>query len=111
MSTLSVFFLGATGYVGGSVLVDFVKRYPTFTWTALVRNQKDVSPVEAVGPNVKVIIGSFKEIALIEANAKEHDITINLANCDDLDLTQAVIRGQEERAASGGRKPILIHTR
>lgn len=111
MSAFTVFYLGATGYVGGSALVSLVKRYPNFTWTALVRNPKDVSAVQAVGSNVKVVVGSHSDLALIESSAKTHDITVNTADSDDVPLIEAIVRGQEARAGSGARKPILIHTR
>lgn len=107
----TAFYLGATGYVGGSVFVDLVRRYPQISWTALIRNTKGVTAVQAVGKNVRVVIGSHSDIALIEANAKTHDVTYNVADSDDLALIDAIIRGQETRAAGGGRKPIFIHTR
>ncbi|KAG8930777.1 hypothetical protein FRC01_002281 [Tulasnella sp. 417] len=107
---LSVFILGATGYVGGSILVRFQREYPDFTWTALVRNPKDVSAIQALG--VKVVQGTQLDLDLIEHTAAEHDAVLNIANSDDLPLTQAVLRGLESRARSGdvAGKPILVHT-
>lgn len=108
---LSVFILGATGYIGGSILVRFQQEYPNFTWTALVRNPKDVSTIQALGVNV--VQGTQSDLDLIERTAAEHDAVLNLANSDDLPLTQAVLKGLESRARSGtvAGKPILVHTR
>ncbi|KIO27839.1 hypothetical protein M407DRAFT_22891 [Tulasnella calospora MUT 4182] len=107
---ISVFILGATGYVGGSVLVRFQREYPDFTWTALVRNPKDVSTIQALGVNV--VQGTQLDLDLIESTAAKHDAVLNIANSDDLPLTQAVLRGLESRARSGNviGKPILLHT-
>lgn len=107
----SVFILGATGYVGGSVLVRFQQEYPNIKWSALVRNPKDVSAIEALG--VKAIQGTQSDLGLIERTAAEHDVVLAIADSDDLPLTQAVLTGLESRAKSGRapRKPILLHTR
>lgn len=109
-SNLSVLFLGATGYIGGATLIEFISQYPGFTYTAIIRNPKDAKALEAV--NVKVIIGSYDQLDLIEKTVAEYDITINAADADDLPLTKAVIAGLKARTNKGAaRKPILIHTR
>jgi len=38
-----VFVLGAAGYIGGAILVGYKKAFPTFHYTALIRN-KDYIP-------------------------------------------------------------------
>lgn len=38
-----VFVLGAAGYIGGAILVGYKKAFPTFHYTALIRN-KDYVP-------------------------------------------------------------------
>ncbi|KAG8926792.1 hypothetical protein FRC01_008363 [Tulasnella sp. 417] len=108
---LSVFLLGVTGYIGGSVLVDHKKRYPNAQFTALVRNPKDMVAVQAFG--VKVVQGSHSNLDIIQKLASEHDVVINCGDSDDLPLTKAVLAGLEDRARAkpdASRKPILIHT-
>ncbi|KAG8897894.1 hypothetical protein FRC01_011123, partial [Tulasnella sp. 417] len=106
----SVFVLGATGYIGGSVLVGIQQRYPEFNYTALVRNSKDNPGLEAIG--VRVLQGSHSDLELIEKVAAQHDIVVNCADADDLPLTTAILKGMIERSKSGSsqRKPLLIHT-
>ena len=114
MTSLSVFVLGSTGYVGGTVLAtSWVKRHPDFNYTALVRNPKDVPAVQALGPNVKTVIGSHSDLELIEQYSRENDVVANFADCDDLPLTEAILKGLADRAKSSTAafKPILIHTR
>lgn len=61
--------------------------------------------------NVKVVVGSHGDTALIERTAKAHNVTLNVADSDDLALIGAIIKGQEAAASSAARKPIFIHTR
>ncbi|KAG8993265.1 hypothetical protein FRB94_010919 [Tulasnella sp. JGI-2019a] len=110
MVQTTAFILGATGYIGGSVLVDLTKKYPDFVYSALVRNPKDNNAIEALG--VKIVQGSHTNFDLIEKSASESDIVFNFADCDDLPLTEAILRGMKTRGArkDGTKKPILIHT-
>ncbi|KAG8992744.1 hypothetical protein FRB94_011370 [Tulasnella sp. JGI-2019a] len=87
----TAFILGVTGYVGGSVLVDLTKKYPDFVFSALVRNPKDNNSIEALG--VKIIQGSHTDLELIERSASESDIVFNIADSDDLPLTEAILKG------------------
>ncbi|KAI0310347.1 hypothetical protein OF83DRAFT_1178642 [Amylostereum chailletii] len=59
----STFYLGATGYIGGSVLVALLARYPDWEVTALVRTERFVQRVRALG--VTVVQGSFTDEALL----------------------------------------------
>ncbi|RSH87151.1 hypothetical protein EHS25_003642 [Saitozyma podzolica] len=80
----SVFLLGATGFLGGTVLTDLQKD-GSYEITALVRSGKE-QLVSARG--VRVVTGSFSDLALIEQTSSAHDIVINAADSDDLPLTQ-----------------------
>lgn len=112
MDPRTVFVLGATGYIGGSIFVGYQHRFPEFFWTVLVRNPKDVASVEATGPNIKTVIGSSTDEDLIQKLASQHDIVANFADADDLPLATAIVKGLLDRAKAGaGRKPIYIHTR
>ena len=42
----SIFVLGATGYIGGSVLVGYKKAYPDYDYVALVRSESNIPAVE-----------------------------------------------------------------
>jgi hypothetical protein len=108
---ISVFLVGATGYIRGSVLVGLKQLCHESTFTALVRNAKDVPKVEALG--VRVINGSTDDVELVEKLANQHDVVVNCQNLDQLPLTEAILKGMLGRAKSGGgrRKPFLLHTR
>jgi len=107
----SIFFLGATGYIGGAILVAFLKSFPSpqYSYTALVRSSKDVPALEKLG--VKVLQGSHADLSLIRDEAAKSDIVVNLADADDLPLTKAILEGLEKKKErNGGGLPILLHT-
>lgn len=107
----SLFFLGVTGYIGGSVLVELKNRYPNAQFTALVRNPKDIVAVQALG--VQVVQGSHSDLELVQKLSSENDVVVNCGDSDDLPLTKVILAGLESRAQAkpdASRKPILIHT-
>jgi len=56
------------------------------------------------------VIGDHSELGKITDLVAQADIVLNSADADDLPLTKAVLNGLKNRNASGGLKPILIHT-
>lgn len=108
---LSVFLLGGTGYLGGSILAELIKRHPEARFVTLVRNPADNAAFEPLG--VEVINGTHADLALIERLASEHDVVVNAADAETLALSKAILAGMEKRARDqpeAQRKPILIHT-
>ncbi|KAF8591025.1 NAD(P)-binding protein [Ramaria rubella] len=109
MSPSSLFLLGATGYIGGSLLKSIVATHPQLSITAIVRNPKDNDVVRAAGAT-NVVNGSHEELEKIRNLATQADIVVNAADADDLPLTKAILEGLKSRAQSVTFKPILIHT-
>ncbi|KAE9392451.1 NAD(P)-binding protein [Gymnopus androsaceus JB14] len=87
----SIFLLGATGYVGGEVLVSLSTDFPTF-------------PI--------LIEGTLADVDLIEAEAAKADIVINVASIGDMEAISATLRGLKQRsglASASIPAPIYIH--
>ncbi|CAE6438851.1 unnamed protein product [Rhizoctonia solani] len=103
-TSTKVFFIGATGYVGGAILTELLRTSASFTITALVRKDSDINILEKLG--VKTIKGSFSDLDKIEQASREANIVYNAADADDLGLTRAVIRGLKSQEERG----ILIQT-
>ncbi|KAG9093816.1 hypothetical protein FS749_013683 [Ceratobasidium sp. UAMH 11750] len=102
-----IFFLGATGYVGGTLLVPLLAAYPSATVAALVRKPEVGEAVRALAPSrITVVNGSHSDLALIEAESAKADLVINVADSDDVALTKSVISGLGKREKKG----ILLHT-
>ncbi|KAI0920646.1 hypothetical protein AcV5_010330 [Taiwanofungus camphoratus] len=109
-SKTSIFLLGATGYIGGSVLTRLL-RHPsanTFDITVLVRNADKAKRFESFG--VKAVVGSHADLDKLEALSEQAHVVFSCADADDLPAIQAVLAGLRKRHASVGDLPILIHT-
>ncbi|KAI0091003.1 NAD-P-binding protein [Irpex rosettiformis] len=110
MAKTPILFLGATGYIGGSVLSRLLS-HPSrddFDITALVRSPEKGKKLEGFG--VKPAIGSLKDIPLIEQLAQNAHIVFSTADADDLDAITALLAGLKKRHATTNDIPILIHT-
>jgi len=105
-----IFVIGATGYIGGSVLHKLLSHpsADTFDITALVRSEEKAKKLEKFG--VHSVIGSFNDSALVEKLAENAHVVFSLADADDLPATQAILKGLKQRHAKLGDLSILIHT-
>ncbi|KAK7690529.1 hypothetical protein QCA50_005627 [Cerrena zonata] len=109
-SRTSIFFAGATGYIGGSVLYRLLQHpsAKTFDITVLVRSQEKAKKLESFG--VKTAIGSLDDHALVEELASKAHVTFNTADSDNVEAIRAILRGAQKRHATVGDLPIYIHT-
>jgi hypothetical protein len=111
----SVLFLGATGYIGGTVLQTILASpTPPSTITAIVRNEKKAEALNALstpsGTTLKAVIGDLSKADQLIDLAKEHDIVINCANADSEEGIKALIEGMKQRRDKTGHRPLLIQT-
>ncbi|KZS98493.1 NAD(P)-binding protein [Sistotremastrum niveocremeum HHB9708] len=107
----SLLILGATGYIGGSILRAIREAHPQIEITALVRSSTDIHAVKSLG--VRVVHLNTSDLSQVSAACSSVDIVVNAADADNLPLTCSVLRGLRHRYAEGKsakRKPILIHT-
>ncbi|KAJ4475534.1 hypothetical protein J3R30DRAFT_3500423 [Lentinula aciculospora] len=111
--TRTIFLLGATGYVGGQVLLSLAQDFPTFPVRALTRNvsPSKVTQLQSLHSKLEVVEGSLSDLGIIEAEAKKADIVIDVAVAGDTDSVNAIIRGlqQRSRAYAPTLPPIYIH--
>ncbi|GJE88579.1 nucleoside-diphosphate-sugar epimerase-like protein [Phanerochaete sordida] len=109
-SRIPVFLIGATGYIGGTVLCRLLAHSSAnvFDITALIRSEDKAKGYESFG--VKPVVGSWTDLALVERLAEQAHIVFSLACSDQLDVTRAILRGLKSRHAKLGDLPILIHT-
>ncbi|KAG6915857.1 hypothetical protein DXG01_009564 [Tephrocybe rancida] len=124
----NILILGATGYIGGSVLARFLDRSDanSLNFTALVRSPEKAEKFKTVGVNG--VVGSHEDGNLVEKLASEADVVLSIvsgechfnrtawhipstqADCDYLPAAQAILKGLEKRFKATGNVPILIHT-
>ncbi|TDL19371.1 NAD-binding protein [Rickenella mellea] len=103
-----IFLLGATGTIGGSILVDLKKTHPEANIMALVRSAAHNDAVRAAG--AEPVQGTFSDLDIIEEQASKADIVLNAAQPDDLQLANAILKGLKKRKKSGQGVPSYIHT-
>ncbi|EPE35559.1 NAD(P)-binding Rossmann-fold containing protein [Glarea lozoyensis ATCC 20868] len=69
--------IGATGHIGGAVLEQVTRTFPTIKISALLRDQKKADRLQTQYPNVKTLIGNLHTTDVVKNAAKEADIVIN----------------------------------
>ncbi|CAE6337131.1 unnamed protein product [Rhizoctonia solani] len=105
----SIFLTGATGYIGGSLLVSLVQKYPTTKIAALVRNPEDLNAVSAVGPTVRVVLGSHSDRELLIGEVSIAEFVFQVSNSDDIELVQNIVTGLKLRKEKTGKRALYFH--
>lgn len=78
MSPINIFYIGATGYIGGNVLIRLLNHpnASSFKFTALVRSKEKADRLEAIG--IKTVIGSNDDLDKIEDLSSNADIVFSM---------------------------------
>ncbi|KZW01417.1 NAD(P)-binding protein [Exidia glandulosa HHB12029] len=108
-SAFSALVIGASGYIGGAILVELRKKYPDAVITALVRSSANNDALRGAGANT-IVHADTKDHAAVKDLVSNVDVVFNTADADNFELTKAVIDGLTERTKATGRRAILIHT-
>ncbi|KAG7903868.1 hypothetical protein KL935_000007 [Ogataea polymorpha] len=102
-----LFVIGATGYIGGSVLSYILKAFPDFEITALVRTKEKADLLKnAMHGRLTTILGGLDDLDLIEDATKNADIIINAASNNHISSLQAI----KKALASKKTSTLFIHT-
>ncbi|EIN10832.1 NAD(P)-binding protein [Punctularia strigosozonata HHB-11173 SS5] len=110
MSLTKIFFTGATGYIGGSVLTRLLhhSQRDFLEITVLTRSSEKAKKFESFG--VKAVVGSYSDHHILQELATVSDVVFACADADDLGAAQAILAGLKFRHEKTGNIPILIHT-
>lgn len=84
------------------------EAHPEVQFTLLVRSQLDGEKLKST--NTTIVIGDFSDHKKITSLTAEADIVINVADCDDVPLTNAIIAGLKQKQDEGRGIGALIHT-
>ncbi|KAJ6473498.1 hypothetical protein DFH09DRAFT_1218878 [Mycena vulgaris] len=103
-------FLGATGYIGGSILWNLLHhpRSTELKISALVRDADKAEKLKAFG--VSPVIGAHSDLDLLETLARDADVVISVADNTNVPAATAVLRGARTRFAVTRRPTTYIHT-
>ncbi|KAL4268610.1 NAD(P)-dependent Metabolic Enzyme [Pleurotus pulmonarius] len=107
---ISVFITGATGYIGGAVLLRLLNHpsISNFKITALVRSPDKAEKLKTLG--VTPVVGSLDDSELLKKLCSESDVVMSMADADHLSSVQAMLSGLKTKFEATGKAPILIHT-
>ncbi|KAF3911763.1 hypothetical protein AA313_de0206318 [Arthrobotrys entomopaga] len=92
-----IFFLGITGYIGGTAAKILIAKHPEYDITALVRNNDQADRVKEAFPNVRTVIGDLDSLELIKEES---------SNADHLESVQATFDG----LGSQKKNTFYVHT-
>jgi len=106
----SILFIGATGYIGGTVLTHLIQhpKRSEYEITIHLRSAEKAKGFEKLG--FKTVLGSLDDVADLERLASESDIVFQTADADHLEGTEAILRGLKTRFQKTGIAPGFIHT-
>ncbi|KAH8656814.1 hypothetical protein BGZ61DRAFT_540781 [Ilyonectria robusta] len=115
MAPKSVLLFGATGYIGGAFLSNLHARFgsklgESFCITLASRRTEKARKIQALIPGSTAIELSLQDLVGLEEQSQKHDIIVQIADCDDLEATSAILRGMKTRRDVTGEPPILYHT-
>ncbi|KAF8901594.1 hypothetical protein CPB85DRAFT_1323263 [Mucidula mucida] len=108
MSSPNIFFTGATGYLGGSILSRLLTTVNPATITALVRSTEKADKLRSLGINT--LVGSYTDFDVLTDAASKADIIFACVDADNEAAAQAILKGMKKRYQSTGSAPALIHT-
>ncbi|KAG2412867.1 hypothetical protein HFD88_010424 [Aspergillus terreus] len=109
--TTKVLIVGATGYIGGSILAEILHTpdLANLSVSALIRRPEQAAALENLG--VKPI--QFKGLDDLDAcrdAASHHDVVINAASASHDSSAKALIEGLSLRKQATGKDTFMIHT-
>ncbi|KAG4437897.1 hypothetical protein IFR05_006616 [Cadophora sp. M221] len=105
-----ILLLGATGYIGGSILTELIDRNAEdrYVLSALVRKAYQASILTDTGVN-PLIFKDLDDFDLIREAAKDHDIVIAAASARHFDCARACLLGLGDRVKSTGKETHYVH--
>ncbi|KAH7920849.1 NAD(P)-binding protein [Leucogyrophana mollusca] len=112
MSTQTIFFLGATGYLGSEFLILLNRRIPELHVVALLRSPtpERQSRLKEIYPNISFVEGALEDDAIIQREVAKANIVINCASSDHLASVKSTLAGLETNSQNNpGKPPLYIH--
>ncbi|PHH61806.1 hypothetical protein CDD81_7970 [Ophiocordyceps australis] len=88
-----IFLTGGSGYIGGQVLQELASTRPDFHITVLVRDPEKAGLIRSSFPHIKTVIGDLDDSNLMEHQASQASIILNLASTNHISSVHAIHKG------------------
>ncbi|KAK8848568.1 nucleoside-diphosphate-sugar epimerase [Apiospora arundinis] len=105
----NIFFLGATGHIGGAIVRATLIRSSHVQITALVRDKGRAERLETAFEGIQTVLGDLGDVDLIEAQSAASSIVIN-ATPDWLPESPSAIQGALRGLSSRPNRGFYIQT-
>ncbi|KIM51616.1 hypothetical protein SCLCIDRAFT_142918, partial [Scleroderma citrinum Foug A] len=108
----TVFFLGATGYLGSQFLLLLNSELPHLHVIVLMRNvtPEKKAHLQTLYPNSSIVEGTLDDDTVIKEQATKADIVINCASSDHAPSVNSTLAGLEINSKNNpGRPPLYLH--
>ncbi|PFH46826.1 hypothetical protein AMATHDRAFT_43342 [Amanita thiersii Skay4041] len=108
-SSITLFLLGATGYLGSQFLICLARAYPR-TEVAVVALVRGATPERERGlkelyRNLRVVEGTLGDVDIVKVEAERAGWVVNVASADNIECVEAILAGLEVYAAAVANKP------
>ncbi|PHH70359.1 hypothetical protein CDD82_7179 [Ophiocordyceps australis] len=103
-----IFLTGGSGYIGGQVLHELARHHPDFQISVLVRNPDKARIIIRSFPHVKPVIGNLDDSDLMEKEASQASIILNLASTNHISSVHAIHKGLKMKNDGAGSYWIQI---
>ncbi|EMD34173.1 hypothetical protein CERSUDRAFT_98104 [Gelatoporia subvermispora B] len=107
---IPILLIGASGYIGGSVLTRFLQSpdFPKYDITVYLRSEEKAQKLQQFG--VRPLLGDLQDADKLASAASQAHVVVNCADADDFGAACAIIDGLRKRHEETEDVPILIHT-
>ncbi|CEI63733.1 hypothetical protein FVEN_g6853 [Fusarium venenatum] len=96
----SIFLTGASGYVGGQLLRELSKTHPEYNIVTLVRDSHAAETISQAYSTVRTVVGDLDDSKLVEQEAGQADIVLNVASNKHIGSLQAIHRGLKNKSSA-----------
>lgn len=109
----SVFLLGATGYIGGSLLSHLLDLpEPPQEITTISRSADKIKAFQQLSTSKTKLSGekgSYDEEALVVRLASSSDVVVSAADSDNTAMIDAILKGMKQRYEKTKKQGVLVH--
>ncbi|KAJ5185266.1 hypothetical protein N7491_006863 [Penicillium cf. griseofulvum] len=110
-SKTQVLILGATGYIGGSILAELLRSSEAskLSISALIRRSDQMAKLNSLGVK-PILFGGLDDLEACIDAASQSDLVINAASASHDRSAKALVEGLALRQKATGKEAYLIHT-